>query len=93
MSDFNQNDEFFALLAKVLLRCWIFGFILLYTWFGLTLLAGDHFHRLFGGMYGLSKHEMDLVNYCGIALLKITVIVFFLFPWLAIRLVLRGRKA
>lgn len=28
----------------------------------------------------------------GIALLKLLVVVFFLLPWLGIRLVLRGRK-
>jgi hypothetical protein len=42
-------------------------------------------------MFGLSKHEMDLIFYCGMGLLKLVVIVLFFFPWVAIRLVLRKR--
>ena len=88
-----QTTEFFDVLAKVLLRCWIFGFVVIYAWFGLVVLAKAPFYGLLGGLFGLSNHELDLTNYCGIALLKLLVIVFFLLPWLAIRLVLRGRKA
>ena len=42
-----------------------------------------------GKMFGLSAHELDLIIYCGLALHKMVVNVFFLFPWMAIRLVLR----
>lgn len=93
MPDSKQNVEFFDLIAKILLRCWLFGFVLLFIWLGVILLAGDLVHRLHGGMFGLSKHELDVIFYCGLGLLKILVLVSFFFPWLAIRLVLRGEKA
>jgi hypothetical protein len=93
MSNSKETNDFFDTLAKVLLRCWIFGFVLVSIWFGVYLLAGDLVLRLHGHWFGLSKHELDLIFYCGMGLLKLLVYVFFFFPWLAIRLVLRSRKA
>lgn len=92
MNDFKQSTEFFDTLAKVLLRCWLFGFALLLIWLGVILLAGDFVHRLHGGMFGLSKHELDVIFYCGMGFLKLLVLTFFFIPWLAIRLVLRFEK-
>ena len=40
-------------------------------------------------MFGLTPHELDLIIYCGLGLHKMIVNLFFLFPWIAIRLVLR----
>jgi hypothetical protein len=89
MTDANRTANFFDMLAQVLLRCWVFGFLLLLIWFGAFTLAGEAIHRLHGSMFGLSSHELDVIFYCGMGLLKLLVIVFFFFPWLAIRLVLR----
>ena len=79
-------------LVKVLLRCWIIGFVLLFIWLGAALLMGETIHKLHGPMFGLSKHELDVIFYCGMGLLKLCVLVFFFIPWLAIRLVLRKAK-
>jgi uncharacterized protein DUF6868 len=91
MPEPTRTTEFFDTLAKVLLRCWIFGFALLLLWLGVIVLAGDFLHRLHGNLFGLSKHELDVIFYGALALLKVLVLVLFFFPWLAIRLVLRGR--
>lgn len=91
MFDSKQTTEYVGMLAKVL-RCWIFGFVLLLVWFGAFLLAGDMIHRLHGGMFGISGHELDLIFYSGMGLLKLLVLTFFFFPWLAIRLVTRAEK-
>ena len=53
----------------------------------LLLQARDVIHDLHGKMFGLSEHELDLIHYCGIAFVKLCVFLFFLFPWLAIKLV------
>ena len=92
MPDSKPTTEFFAVLAKVLLRCWVFGFMLLGIWFGVFALAGDIVHRLHGALFGLSKHELNLIFYSAMGLLKLLVLVFFFFPWLAIRLVLKSEK-
>ena len=49
-------------------------------------------YALDGQMFGLSLHERDVVHYCGMAFVKLVMIVFFFIPWLAIRLVLRKRS-
>lgn len=93
MSVSKETNEFFDTLARVLLRCWIIGFVLLLISVGVILLAGDSVHRLHGDMFGLSKHEVELVFYCAIVVIKLLVLIFFFVPWLAIRLLLKARKA
>lgn len=93
MTDSQETTEFFNTLAKVLLRCWVFGFVVLFFWLGVILSASDLVHRLHGNMFGLSKHELELAFYCGMGLLKLLVLIFFFFPWLAIKLVLSGEKS
>ena len=41
---------------------------------------------------GLSNHGLNLIHYSGMAFAKLVVILFFFFPWAAIRLVLRRPK-
>jgi hypothetical protein len=81
--------DFFATLTRVLLRCWIFGFVLLFVWLAVVLLMGGTIHRLHGTMFGLSAHELDVIFYCGMGLLKLLVLIFFFIPWLSIKLVFR----
>jgi hypothetical protein len=92
MSESNQTPEFYEFLDKVLLRCWIYGFVLLYVWFGIVVFANDAVHRLTVSMFDISKHELSMIIYGGIVFHKLIVILFFLFPWMAIRSVLRGEK-
>lgn len=80
------------MIAKVLLRCWIFGFVLLFIWLGAIFSLSNTIHRLHGGMFGLAPHELDLMFYGGMGLLKLVVLVLFFVPWLAIRIVLRAEK-
>jgi hypothetical protein len=87
-----STHDFFDTLAKILLRCGIFGFLLLLLWFGMYMLAGDVIYRLHGSMFDLSKQDLDVIHYCGMAFVKLVVILFFLFPWAAIRLVLKKAK-
>jgi hypothetical protein len=91
----DSNHEFFEMLGKILFRCWIFGFVLMFVWVGVFIsagispLVGDMVFGLHGGMFGLSRHELSLVHYSGLAAAKLIVTFVFFIPWLAIRLVLR----
>jgi hypothetical protein len=76
-------------LARVLLRCWILGFVLLFISLGAILLMGETIHKLHGSMFGLSAHELDVIFYCWMGLLKIAVLTFFFIPWLSIKMVLK----
>jgi hypothetical protein len=84
----DMTRELLGTLTSVLLYCWLFGFGLLLFWFGMCRLAGGFIHRLHGGMFGLTPHELDVIFYCGMDLLKLGVILLFFFPWLAIQLAL-----
>jgi len=79
--------------ARVLIRCFLFCLIVLLWWAAMYLILGDLVHDIHSTMFELSWHEFVLVNYCGLGLLKILSSVLFLFPWIAIRLVLRQTDA
>lgn len=85
-----STREFFDTLARVLLRCWICGFVLLFIWVGVFM--SNIVHKVHGPLMGLSDHELDVSHYCGIAFLKLFVLMLFFVPWLSIRLVLRKAK-
>lgn len=88
----DSTHDFFEVLAKILLRCWIFGFLLLLVWAGVFLLARSVIADLHGPMFQLSPHDLSVIHYSGMAFMKLCVFLFFLFPWIAIRLVLRTAK-
>jgi hypothetical protein len=83
-----QSAELLDAISKVLLRCTIFGFLLVLVWFAAYLLAGEMIRRQ-GAWFDLTAHELDVIHYCGMAFVKSCVLLFFLFPYIAIRLVLR----
>ena len=86
----DSTHEFFDTLAKILLRCWIFGLVLLFVWLG-AFLSGV-VYKLHGPLMDLSNHDLNVIHYSGMAFAKLVVILFFFFPWAAIRLVLRRPK-
>ena len=82
----SPNHEFFDILGSVLLRCWIFGFVFLFIWLGAFMTGA--IHKLHGPLMGLSDHDLNVIHYCGMAILKLVVILFFFIPWLSIWMVL-----
>jgi hypothetical protein len=92
MPDFQRIDDLLDALAMVLLRCFLLGMVLLLVWAGVFLAAGDLLYRLWGPLFALSQHEMNLMHFYGIMFVKCLVLLFFLFPHIAIRLVLRKRR-
>ena len=89
----SRTIDYFDTLAKVLLRCAVFGYLLLLLTIGIYMLAGGELYRLNAGIVDLSKHEFDLIIYGCVVLIKLIVLLFFFIPWVAIRLVLRKLKA
>ena len=84
-----STRELLETTIDVLLRCWMFGFVLLVISLGATLLTGNLIHDLHGSMFGLTNHELDLIFYCLMGILKLIVIACFFIPWLSIKLVLK----
>ena len=92
MSEQNNVSDLLDALAKVLLRCFVLGFLPLLIWFALLVLAGDWTYEIHSKWFSLTRHEFDVIHYCGSGLLKLCVFLLFLFPYIAIRLVLRKRN-
>ncbi len=84
-----SSKELFATAENVLLRCWILGFVVLFLWLAAILLMGEMLLDVHGSMFGLSKHELDVIFYCGMGLWKLAIIACFFIPWLSIKLVLK----
>jgi hypothetical protein len=91
MTESTNAKDLFDTLAKILLRCFVLGYLLLLLWFVLYVVASGVFYWQ-AKLFGLTPHEVDLIHYCGMAVVKLIVILFFLFPYLAIRLVSRKRS-
>jgi hypothetical protein len=91
MAEPRSIDELLDTVATVLLRCVAMGLLLVLFWFGMYMLASDMIHLAHGRWFGLTNHELDLIHYCGMAWVKGCTLVFFLFPYIAIRLVRRKR--
>jgi len=84
-----QTIEWLEVVAKVLLWCWIFGFIILMFWFGAVTLVGDLALGVHGDVFDLTRPQLNIIHYCGILLTKLVVGLFFFVPWVSIRMVLR----
>jgi hypothetical protein len=93
MQESTQTDDLLETLAKILLRCWIFGLILLLFWWGAVMLAGDLVLGVHGDISNLTRPQLNVIHYCGMGLTKLAVSLFFFIPWISIRLVLKKRKA
>ena len=83
----DQTKDLFVTLQAALLRCWIFGFVLLLIWFAAMQALPKSILEIHEKMFGLTIRELEVVFYCGMGLLKLTVITLFFIPWLAIKLV------
>ena len=90
----NSGDyrNFFEYLGKILIRSFLMGLVLLIIWqLGLSL-APDYMYTAQSQWFCFSQDSFRMVNYCGMGILKLVLILFFLFPYLSIRLVLRSGK-
>ncbi len=78
----------------VLLRCCILGFAVLIFWFVMFLVAGGLMYEVHKGIFGITitRADFNLMNDCGIGLLKVFIFMFFLFPYIAMRWMGKGQE-
>ncbi len=91
MNDTLNRQEGLNAVSRVLIRCFASCVLFLILWFCLFIVGGESGYRLHSRWFSLSRHEYDLINYCGMGLLKICNLLFFLFPYLAIRWTLKRK--
>ncbi len=85
----DELNDLLDCVSGVLIRCFLLSFALLLVWFLFFLLGGEQGYRIHSQWFDLSRRDYDLLSYYGMAFMKISVILFFLFPYIAIRLVRR----
>jgi len=79
--------------AKILIRCFILNFAVILLWFVFYLIGSGRWgYELHSKIFDISRHEFAVINYCGIAFAKLCNFIFFLFPYVAIRIVLKLKQ-
>jgi len=76
-------------LSGILIRCFFYSIIILLISFVFYLIGGGCVYSVQSRWFPVSRHEYDLIYYSGLAFMKVCAILFFLFPWIAIRLMRR----
>jgi len=88
----DEQNNLLDAVAGILLRCFVLSFCLLLLWFVLYLLAADWAYSIHSRWFEIDRHNFDLMNYYGMGILKIAGFLFFLFPFVSIKLILRKKK-
>ena len=88
-SSFKSDLE---ILSRILIRCFVMGAVFITLWFIFFLVGGDLGYTMHAKWFQISRHEYDLLNYYGMAFVKGCNFLFFLFPYIAIRMVLRRKR-
>jgi len=66
----------------------ILNLILLSLWFFIFLFMHDALYRMHGRWFHFSRETFDAIHYTGMAFYKIATWMFFIFPYLVMRLFL-----
>ncbi len=75
------------MVRSALLWCAVINYGLLLWWFLVFTLAHDWSHRLTGRWFPLSVEQFDALTYVVMALYKVSIILFNLVPYVALRIV------
>jgi len=78
-------------IAGILIRCFFGGMVLLLIWFSGYAAAGDWIYQVHSQWFHIPRPSFDAIHYAGMAVTKIAIIVLFLLPWIAIKL-MSGKK-
>jgi len=92
MGNNERNDVFLQTLATVLLRSFLLGLAFLLLWLLLYLISPGWMFEMNARWFDISKRDFDLINYFGIGFVKISILLFFFFPYLVIRSMSRKKE-
>ena len=82
----------FDAIAAILLRCFIVTFLaLLFVWIAIAF-KGDYFYQIQTHFFNVSPQDFDLFVLYSLTSMKVLNVVFFLFPFIAIKHFLHGQK-
>jgi len=91
MQNPNDPNELMEMIAQVLIRCFILGTgSLIFWWLALTVM-GDTAYAVHYKFVPISRQHFNVIHYAGMLLTKGVNFLGFLFPYIAIKLVLKKR--
>lgn len=91
MTEDEQNNLLDAV-AGVLIRCFVLSICLVLLWFVLYLLAADWAYSIHSRWFEISRYDFDVMCYYGMGITKIASFLFFLLPFISIKLILLKKK-
>jgi len=78
--------------ANILLRCFIITLgASLFVWF-VVFMLGDVIYSIYSQLMEISRKEFDLFFLYSMTFIKAVNLLFFLFPFVAIKTYLRGKR-
>lgn len=92
MNDGQRHTITLEALATILGGSFLISYAILLVWFGVVVFAPECLLGITARWFALDRHEFDLINYSGMAFLKIINFVLFLCPYLSIKLWLRKHR-
>jgi hypothetical protein len=69
------------------LWCTAGNYAVLLMWFLVFVFAHDWLLRVFGRWFRLSRHRFDTLNYAGMSLYKILILLFNLVPFIVLYII------
>ena len=88
-----NTRETFNAVASVLMWCFIFSMVILLWWFFAITIFDDMIYEIHEDMFGLPREKLEVIHYTLMAILKLSAFMFFFFPWVGIKLVLKKDRA
>jgi hypothetical protein len=92
MQSTERNDIFLQTLATILIRSFLLSLAFLLLWFLLYLIVPGWMFEMNAKWFTIARRDFDLINYFGMGFVKISILIFFFFPYLAIRSMLRKKE-
>lgn len=80
-------------LAKFFGICFLLAAGLLVLWLLVFLVWGDFAFNIHSSLFDIQRSEWEVINYCGMGFFKILAWVFFLIPYIALKIVGRRKRS
>ena len=91
MCDASNVDQILEVVGQVLIRCVVMGVVVLLFWWGGLAFMGDLVYSIHSKLTPVTIEQFNVIHYAGMLTTKAAVSLLFLFPYIAIRLVIRKR--
>jgi len=91
MEDLLKKGGVFDGIAGVLIRSFFMGVALQLVWFCSILFGAGWIRTVSSQWFGITPREFEIFNYYGMAFLKLCLFMFFLIPYLAIKMMMNRK--